>query len=243
MFEFFKKKQSNNAPEITVDIHSHLLPGVDDGVTSFEESLGLIKKFSEAGYKKLIITPHIMQDFYDNSEVHLKNVFADLKRKVSEESIEIELQLAAEYYLDDKLNERITDPNEKFLTFGKNYLLFETSFMNEPFYLKEFIFNAKSRGLNPVLAHPERYLYLHSNKKLLQELIDREVLLQLNINSLIGYYSKEVKKFAEKLIAKNLISFVGSDCHNKIHFETLLKSRKNNFYQTLLDRPLLNRTL
>ncbi len=243
MFGFLKKKVEQPASILEVDIHSHLIPGVDDGVQSFEESLALIKGFEEKGYKKLITTPHIMADFYDNSETHLKEIVNDLMQKVLENNISINIEVAAEYYLDDRLNERISDPKEEFLTFGNNYLLFETSFMNEPLYLKEFIFNAKSRGLNPVLAHPERYHYLISNNSLVEELANREVLFQLNINSLSGYYSKQVKKFAEKLIDAGSIHFAGSDCHNQLHFENLSKAKSTKYYNKLLSLPLKNNSL
>ncbi len=243
MLGFFKKKPKNPTSKLEVDIHSHLIPGVDDGVQSFDESLALIKSFSEAGYKKLITTPHIMADFYDNAETQLKEIAKDLKQKLLEKSIPIDIEVAAEYYLDDRLNERISDPKEEFLTFGDGYLLFETSFMNEPLYLKEFIFNAKSRGLNPVLAHPERYHYLISSNALVEELLNREVLLQLNINSLSGYYSKQVKKFAEKLIDAGYVHFAGSDCHNQPHFENLSKARSTKYYNKLLSLPLKNNSL
>lgn len=242
MFSVFKKK-TKNAPEVTVDVHSHLIPGVDDGVENFEDSLALLEKFEIAGYRKVITTPHIMQDFYDNSEENLKSIHLDLKKKAIDRGLKIEIELAAEYYLDDKLNSRISDSNESFLTFGDNYLLFETSFMNQPFYLTEFIFKAKSRGFKPVLAHPERYLYLQSNPAMIKDLIERGVLLQLNANSLTGYYSKQVKQIAQKLIDQNLISFVGSDCHHEIHFENLIKSRNSKYYKKLLNTPLLNRSL
>lgn len=243
MFGLFKKKAPALTVDVTTDIHSHLIPGVDDGVSSFEESISLIKKFEEAGYKKIITTPHIMHDFYNNSESHLRNIHKDLVSKLSKEQVNIQLGLAAEYYLDDHLMSRIDNKEEDFLTFGDNYLLFETSFMNQPFQLAEFIFKAKSRGLKPVLAHPERYLYLINDDRLLNDLIDREVYFQLNINSISGYYSKQVKKFAKRLIDEKLIHFIGSDCHNEIHFENILLTRESKYYQKALELPLLNNTL
>ncbi|MEQ8925068.1 MAG: CpsB/CapC family capsule biosynthesis tyrosine phosphatase [Fulvivirga sp.] len=243
MFNFFKKKSDTHFKDLTTDLHSHLIPGVDDGVQSMEEAIALLRKFSESGYRKVITTPHIMHDFYNNSEGELSKIHADVVKRLAHERIDITFELAAEYYLDDHLNERINDPSAQFLTFGKNYLLFETSFMNEPFYLAEFIFKAKSRGLNPVMAHPERYNYLHSDSDLLQKLIERQVLFQLNINSLSGYYSKQVRKFAHTLIDKKLIHFVGSDCHNTTHFDTLSASKKTKYYTKVLELPLLNRQL
>lgn len=242
MFTFFKKN-TGLIPELAVDIHSHLIPGVDDGVQTFEESIGLLRGFESIGYKKIITSPHIMNDFYNNKESDLKKIHLSLKDKIQEHQIDIELELAAEYYLDDHLVERISKKDEPFLTFGNNYLLFETSFMNEPLYLKEFIFKAKSMGINPVLAHPERYLYLQNNSKLLEDLINREVLFQVNINSLSGYYSKPIKVFAQKLIDAKAVHFIGSDCHNHKHFEVLQASRKTKYFRKALELPLLNYNL
>ncbi len=131
MFNIFKKKQSP-FPVLGVDLHSHLIPGVDDGVQSFEESLDLLKKFETLGYKKVITSPHIMSDFYNNKESDLKKIHHSLNAKIQETRINISLELAAEYYLDDHLINRISDKDDEFLTFGNNYMLFETSFMNEP---------------------------------------------------------------------------------------------------------------
>ncbi|HNP18059.1 MAG TPA: capsular biosynthesis protein [Fulvivirga sp.] len=239
MFDFFKK-QAVPPPNLEVDIHSHLIPGVDDGVQSFQKSIDLIQKFVEIGHKKIITTPHIMSDFYKNSESDLMKIYQELVVKLKEEKVEVTLELGAEYYLDEYLLERIENPEEKFLTFGKNYMLFETSFMNEPFYLKDFIFKAKSRGINPILAHPERYSYLIGNDELIEDLVNRELLLQLNINSLAGYYSKQVKSLAEKLIDKKLISFIGSDCHNLKHFEVLQTARSTKYYHKVMALPLKN---
>ncbi len=239
MFDFLKK-QAAPPRNLEVDIHSHLIPGVDDGVQSFQESIDLIQKFVELGHKKIITTPHIMSDFYKNSESDLIKIYKDLVVKLKEENIAVSLELGAEYYLDEYLLERIENPEEKFLTFGKNYMLFETSFMNEPFYLKDFIFKAKSRGINPILAHPERYSYLIGNDELIEDLVNRELLLQLNINSLAGYYSKQVKSLAEKLVDKKLISFIGSDCHNLKHFEVLQAARSTKYYRKVMELPLKN---
>ncbi|MEQ8244511.1 MAG: CpsB/CapC family capsule biosynthesis tyrosine phosphatase [Fulvivirga sp.] len=239
MFNIFKKKEVA-IPELGVDLHSHLLPGVDDGVQSFDESLDLLKRFEAIGYKKVITSPHIMSDFYDNKESDLKRIHESLKEKIKENQINISLELAAEYYLDDQLIERLSNKEEEFLTFGNNYLLFETSFMNEPLYLKEFIFKAKSIGINPVLAHPERYSYLQNNSVLLEDLINRQVLFQININSLSGYYSKPIKIFAQKLIDAKVVHFIGSDCHNHKHFEVLESSRKTKYFRKALELPLLN---
>lgn len=209
----FRKKKSFSGLLSTTDLHSHLLPGIDDGVQSIEESLEVIKGFINLGFKKLIITPHIMHDFYKNDATIILGKLAEVRDALVEASLEIEIDAAAEYYLDEYFVELINSEN-KALTFGDNYLLFELSFMSKPLTLKDAVFSMQTKGYKPVLAHAERYLYFHDNIKELQELSNNGVLLQLNLLSLSGYYSKPVKKMANKLIEQKMISFIGSDCHN-----------------------------
>lgn len=243
MFNFFKKKSIKPVDRLRTDVHSHLLPNLDDGVESYEEAIKIVKGFYDLGYQKLITTPHIMRDFYNNSEDDIRLKIIELNSLINQKGLNIEVLPGAEYYLDESLLESIKDSNKEFLTFGDNYLLFETSFMNEPFYLKEFIFEAKSRGINPIMAHPERYAYIHGDFEIAKDLIDRGVLFQVNINSFVGYYSKEVKKTAEKLVDAELVHLLGSDCHNLKHFDVLQKSRTEKYYYKALQLPLINYTL
>src|SRR5690606_8579722 len=126
------------------------------------------------------------------------------------------IEAAAEYYLDEVLMKRLQE-DDPLLTFGNQYLLFETNFMTEPLTLKEFIFLATTKGYRPVLAHPERYMYLQSKFEKAEDLIDRGVMFQLNLASLSGYYSKPAQTTAQKLIDKGFVHFIGSDCHNLQH--------------------------
>lgn len=243
MLKFFKNKQDPyKINTLKTDIHSHLLPNLDDGVESFDESVEIIKELYQLGYRKIITTPHIMSDFYNNNPDTIKEKTNSLIEILKEKSINIKLESAAEYYLDEHLLDMI-EKDEPLLTFGDNYLLFETSFMNQPFYLNEFIFKSKSKGFKPVLAHPERYAYLQSNPDLADDLINRGVFLQLNINSISGYYSKPVKKMAEKLIKEKKIHFLGSDCHNKNHLNTLKNAMAEKYFKKAISLPLLNHSI
>ena len=152
----------------------------------------------------------------------------------------IHIEAAAEYLLDEELSRKIVN-QERLLTFGNSYLLFETNFLSEPLNLKEFIFNATSSGYKLVLAHPERYQYMNLEKA--QDLRDRGVLFQINIPSLVGHYSKPIQKMAYQLIDKGWIDFLGSDCHNVIHLDLMTSAMKNKYYQKALTLPLLNNTL
>ena len=240
---FRKSKASAQQGELPfVDMHSHLLPGLDDGVQSFEESEEIILNFQRLGYKKLITTPHVMSDFYRNTNESILSKLSEVNAHLKQKGIDISLEAAAEFYLDEALVARIGN-NEPLLTFGKNYFLFETNFMTEPLNLKEFIFQATTKGYKPILAHPERYLYLQSNFAKAEDLIGRGVLFQLNISSLSGYYSKGAQATAQKLIDKGYVHFLGSDCHTIQHIQLLEETRKSSYFQKAISLPLLNNTL
>ena len=134
--------------------------------------------------------------------------------------------------------------DQPMLTFGREkFLLFETNFLTEPFNLKEFIFLAISKGYKPVLAHPERYLYLQNDWGKIEDLIARQVYFQLNISSITGYYSKGVQITAQKLIDKGWVHLLGSDCHHFQHAQLVGSARNLKYFQKALSLPLLNNTL
>ncbi len=238
---WFSGRRKTSIP-VSIDIHSHLLPGIDDGVKTIEESLEVIHHFSKLGFKKLITTPHIMSDYYKNTPQIIRSKLKEVKSALVSADIQIELEAAAEYYLDENLLKKIID-REELLTFGDNYLLFETSFTVEPLLLKEVVFKLNSSGYKPVYAHPERYLYLQEKTQLLNELIDQGLLFQLNILSFIGYYSKQVQKMSEELIKRNAIAFVGSDCHNMLQATALADAYSSKIAHKIEVTKLLNHNL
>jgi protein-tyrosine phosphatase len=238
----FKKKKNFEGLLSTTDLHSHLLPGIDDGVQSIEEALIVIKGFINLGFKKLVTTPHIMYDFYKNDADIITEKLAEVKKALVEASLDIEIEAAAEYYLDENFLALINS-DSKLLSFGDNYLLFELSFMTKPLTIKEAVFSMQTKGYKPVLAHAERYLYYHDSIKDLQELSNNGVLLQLNLLSLLGYYSKSVKKMANKLIEKEMISFIGSDCHNATQLMSIGEVLNSAAMNPLQEQKLLNKYL
>lgn len=240
MLSFLRPRLSKIASPLTTDIHSHLLAGLDDGVKSLEEALVIIRTFQEFGYKKLITTPHVHQDYYRNTPVLIQQGLAELNSYLAQQNMKFEIQAAAEYYLDEELIRTVED-GEKLLTFGDHYLLFETNMITEPYHLKDFIFKITTAGYKPVLAHPERYAYLNLEKA--EDLRDRGVLFQMNMLSIIGYYSKPVKKMARKLIDQGWIDLLGSDCHHLEQARLIEYVTKNRTFQKALDLPLLNNTL
>jgi tyrosine-protein phosphatase YwqE len=243
VFSFFNKKnESKSVRPLMVDVHSHLIPEVDDGSSSMEESLDLIRTMSDLGYQKIITTPHVMNDFYPNTTEDIRSRLKRLKAHVDAAGIDMEVEAAAEYYLDEHMMNMLEDKSE-LLTFGDNYLLFETSFLNEPAYLREGIFQIISNGMKPVMAHPERYVFVQNRPEMLEDLVDRGLLLQLNTISLSGYYSKGAKKLAELLIDEKLISFLGTDCHNKRQLEMMYETVDQRYFDKALQLDLLNNFL
>jgi protein-tyrosine phosphatase len=238
-------KKNNKIPTtspLTVDIHSHLLPMLDDGVKTLEESEEIIRRFQNLGYKKIITTPHVMSDAYRNSPEDILEKLTILNQYLQSKSIDITIEAAAEYYFDEYLY-KLIEADKKVLTFGKKYLLFETNFLTEPMNLKEFIFMASTKGYTLVLAHPERYMYLHNDLDKAQDLIDRGVLFQVNISSLSGYYSKPAQQTANKLIEQGWVHLLGSDCHHLQHIKLVEEAQRLKNFHKAISLPLLNNSL
>ena len=228
-------------------MHSHLLPGLDDGAETLAHSLDLLRELQALGFTKLVMTPHVMGDFYKNTPEGIREALATLRTAAAEEGLaDVVLECAAEYYLDEWLGRKLADGTE-LLTFGgeRRYLLLETSYLNEPLNLNGTIFDLQAAGYQPVLAHPERYVYLYNRFSELERLRQEHgVLLQLNLNSLAGYYSPAARHVAEKLIDAKMVDFVGTDTHHLRHTAALAtKTVKSAYFRKLMALPLLNNTL
>jgi tyrosine-protein phosphatase YwqE len=221
-------------------MHSHLLAGLDDGVKTRKEAITLISHFHKLGYQKLITTPHINNDYYRNEPAGILNALTELNEALRIEGIPVTIEAAAEYYLDEELMKKV-DSQERLLTFGNSHLLFETNFLTEPYQLNDFIFKVITQGYKPILAHPERYGYMTLEKA--AELRDRGVLFQINIPSLVGFYSRQIQRLAYKLIDKGWIDLLGSDCHALVHLQILEDAIQNKYFRKAVALPLLNNTL
>lgn len=223
------------------DLHSHLIPGIDDGSKSLEDSLTMLKRFSEFGYKKVITTPHVMSDFYKNTPEIILSGLETVRQGIKKAGIEIEIDAAAEYFLDRYFEELIEQ--KELLTFGDNHVLFELSFSVEPPRVKEAIFNLQTQNYKPIMAHVERYPFYFNDFEKIEDFRSRGCLIQLNINSLSGQYGPAVKKMAEDLIDRDLIDVIGSDCHHVGHLNLMQKVRKNPHLHKIINNPkLLNKT-
>lgn len=246
MFSLFKKnkKDANNAFQVLqVDMHSHLIPGIDDGSKSIEESLILLKQLSKLGFKKVITTPHIYYELYPNSSDIILNGLASLQAATQKEGLGIEVDAAAEYFMDDHFEALLE--KDDILTVGDTQMvLVEMSFFAAPPKLYDYLFRLQTKGYRPLLAHPERYSFYHNDLKKYEELKDRGCLFQINLLSLKSHYGKSTQKIAEKLLKAGMVEFLGTDLHNTFHMEGLEELGKSRYLENLLtNTPFRNSQL
>lgn len=244
MFGLFKKKKI--APEfnfsgIKTDMHSHIIPGIDDGAQTLKDALLLARKFKALGYQKLIATPHIMADYFRNTPDTINRGLDVLRKGLQENELDLEVDAAAEYYLDETLEKKIRQ--KEVLTFGENYLLFELSYINPPQNLIDFIKTMQDAGYKPVLAHPERYPYYYSAFENYYQIREMGCLLQLNSIALTGYYGSGAKKIAEEMVDNHIVDFLGSDMHHLKHAAALENSLTTPLMQQLLTQHQLGNAL
>jgi len=225
-----------------VDIHSHLIPGIDDGSKSLDESINLAKGFVGMGYRKIVTTPHIMSDFYRNTPEVILSGLSVLQEALVSEQIPLTVEAAAEYYIDFEFSKKIA--REPLLTFGDKYVLVECSFVEPPKNIKEVIFELQTNGYKPILAHPERYPYWHRDKEMLFDLKNRDVLFQVNLLSLVGMYSLQVMQIAEYLLENNMVEWLATDLHNANQLAMLRSMQlKESVLKQINDSSFLNNTL
>ncbi|MCO4846087.1 MAG: capsular biosynthesis protein [Sulfurovum sp.] len=228
---FGKKKEKQKGPALKVDLHSHFIPGIDDGSVSMEESLILLKGMEALGYEKVITTPHIMFDAYKNTPQIINDGLVSLREASKSAGIEIEIEAAAEYYLDEGFYDHLH--SGEVMSIKGKYLLFETSYVSKPLQLEEMIFEIGAAGYTPLMAHPERYRYIKDPLKEYTRLKDLGVMFQVNLNSFGGHYGKSAKSLADFLSKEGMIDFLGSDVHHKKHVETLTDIFQSDAYSTL----------
>ena len=239
MFLFKKRKPTLRSliPKGYVDIHSHVLPDIDDGAKTRQESAFLLSKMKEFGFGQIITTPHIIQGIWENTYDSIATTFQNTKETLDNSGLPV--LAAAEYMMDSEFDKLFK--NEKLRTLKDNFVLVEMSYINPPMQLYEILFDLHVAGYQPVLAHPERYLFYHKSFQEYQKLINAGCLLQLNLLSLTGYYGQEVAKVADKLLQRGMYSFSGSDIHHENHiknFDAQLLYSDANLVSNLLAKNL-----
>ena len=242
MFGLFSNKKhtltrSFDFNTLGVDMHSHVLPGIDDGAQTLEESVALVKALVNLGLKKIIATPHIMVDYYRNTAQTINAALSTLKQELDNQGIEIEVEAAAEHLLDEGF-EVMLEQNTV-MPIANEYLLFEMSFIDAHPNLIPIIQKIQYKGYKPILAHPERYPYFTLQD--CDNLRSWGCNLQMNTISLTGYYGGKTKEMAEAMVQHNFVDFISSDMHHLKHAAALEKSLTTPYMGKLLfDYPLKN---
>ena len=223
MFSFFQKNSylRDIVPPNYIDIHSHLLPGIDDGAQTLEQSYDLINGLTEIGFSQIITTPHIMHNVYENSFESINKTHNQTLIDLKNIGVEPKLKAAAEYMLDDNFLHLLH--SGKMLTLGDKHILIEMSYLSAPLQLFEIIFDIQVAGYVPILAHPERYNFYHGNFSQYQKLKNAGCKFQVNLLSSIGYYGTAVNEAASKLLQSGMIDFAGSDVHHEKHLNSFQK--------------------
>jgi tyrosine-protein phosphatase YwqE len=217
MFHFLKKNAflKDLIPSDYVDIHSHLLPGIDDGAVAIEDTLFLIHELQKMGFKQFITTPHIYTTVWNNSTAIIQQKYNETLPALAKDT---SIKFGAEYMIDPYFVNLFQ--NKPLATLKDNYVLVELSYINPPIQLYDILFELQIAGYLPILAHPERYPFYNSNFNELTKLKNAGCLFQLNLLSTVGYYGIEATKSCELLLKRGLIDFVGSDVHHVKHIES-----------------------
>ena len=252
MLDFLKKLVSGSEEEIhelsdfsslAVDLHSHLIPGIDDGSKSMTDTIEILKAFKSLGYKKIITTPHVIRDSYDNSTETLLAGKEKVLEAMKKEGIDIGFDVSAEYYMDETMYARIE--SKDFLPFGKNYILVELSYLEKMNNTLDLIYKLQVAGYRVILAHPERYpFYYEKDFKTYKSFKDRSVYFQLNMGSLVGKYGNGAKTVAQRMVDEEIVDFIASDLHTIKTIDVLKDCLKDRHTQKVIKSGmLLNKSL
>lgn len=242
MFTFFsKKKFLVDYLEGFVDIHNHILPGIDDGARTIEDSIAIIKAFAEFGVSRFIATPHIMYDYYPNNLKTITNSLSILNLELGKQSsADVSIEAAAEHMIDSNFG--LLLEQKEVMPLKKNYLLIEMSYLQPSINFEESIQQIAANRFFAILAHPERYIYLQKRAKKYESYKKKGILFQLNLLSLSEYYRKDVQQTAFKLLTEGLIDYVASDVHSLAQIEKLREIKISNKVLNKLF-PLIENTI
>lgn len=212
-----KKRLADLIPDGYVDIHSHLLPGIDDGSKDENNTISLINSLKGYGFSQFITTPHVLTGVWNNTREGITAKETSTKQLLKDNNVNNPFKAAAEYLMDDVFLKLIN--NEPLLTLKDNYVLVEMSYLNAPLQLYDILYELQLKGYKPILAHPERYLFYHFKFEEYEKLKRVGCLFQINLLSVTGYYGKPVFEVCKKLLERDMIDFSGSDTHHERHIE------------------------
>jgi len=244
---FFKRKESLNKDFsfLGVDMHNHILPGIDDGAPDIHTSIQLLSALKNMGFSEIIPTPHTYTSLYLNTPNTIGDAFDSLQIALSmtleNYSLPVVKRFASEYMVDHHFSGIITSNAP--LSFGQNRVLIEMSFADIAPMLMDEIFQLQLQGYIPVLAHPERYPYLLGNLEYFEHLVSIGCELQLNLLSLTDHYGTGPQKMALKLLEKNMYSWAGTDTHHMGHIELLQKLLNSKLFRKIQEYPFKNSEL
>jgi protein-tyrosine phosphatase len=244
MFSIFKKKEpaTTDFGWLHTDIHSHLVPGIDDGAQDMVSSLELVRGLVNMGFASLVTTPHIFWELYPNTPEIITAGSAELQQQLEQEKIRIPFKAAAEYFIDEHFDAELK-AKKPLLTIKDNLVLVEFSMLTQPFDLQELLFEMQLQGYQPLIAHPERYVYLRNNKGFFDELKNAGCQFQLNLMSITGHYGKGVQELAAYLIQKEAYDYAGTDLHSARHLQVLQTVSTSPLYAPLRESGMLKNHL
>lgn len=220
IFDIFKSSPKEPAQLcFSTDIHCHVVPGIDDGAPDAATGADLVQTMQGWGIKRIISSPHITQGTFPNTHATITPALARLNAELARRGARLVVEASAENRIDEILYRSMDE--DTLVTMPDGYILIENSFMQEPWHLHELVFTLQLKGLQPILAHPERYPYYYGNRKRYRELHDTGLLFQINLLSLTGFYGKEERKICEHLIKEQMVDFVGTDIHRKSHTDAI----------------------
>jgi protein-tyrosine phosphatase len=232
MLNFFSKKSKvADISWLGVDMHSHILPNIDDGSPDVQTSLYFVKSLENLGFSHLIATPHIFKELYPNTRETINAAKEILQKEMDKESISLKLEAGAEYMVDQDFN-----LNGALCALDQKYLLIEMSYLSESPGISQTIFDIEIKGYQPILAHPERYTFYFKDKSRLKRFKEKGCLFQLNLLSILGYYGKDVKQLAEVLLKDKMYDFAGTDLHHDKHLNVLTDGIQSGRLYDLLGR-------
>lgn len=243
MFGLFKKKEQPASLFFSTDIHCHILPGIDDGSPDASTSAELVERMKSWGIKRIIASPHVTMETFENTPATIKPALEALKAELANRGIDLDLSHSAEYRIDEFFTRQLNEGN--IVPLPHNYLLVENSFIQEPWGLDQLLFDLKVKGYRPILAHPERYHYYHGHRDRYKNIHETGTMFQINLLSLAGYYGSAERNMANKLIENGLVDFIGTDLHNHRHADYIEQYLGSKDYRRLLASGLsvLNDTL